>query len=68
MSLRRLYELDRSFPDRLDQLLHDQEYVDELQRLPEHELFQLVNHLNDVCLPLSRRPTRLIDFTGAYSP
>jgi len=56
MSLRRLYDLDKTFPDRLDQILQDQEYINELRGLPEDELFQLVDHLNDVCLLLSRRP------------
>ena len=55
MSLQRLYELDRSYPDRLDTLLHDQGYVDELRGLPEHKVSQLVDHLNDVRLPLSQR-------------
>lgn len=55
MSLRRLYDLDKSFPDRLDQILQDQEYVNELRGLPEDELSQLVDHLNDVCSLLSRR-------------
>jgi len=51
MSLRRLLELDRSsnqFPDQLYQLLHDKEYVECLQQLPNDELAQLVNHLDDV--------------------
>jgi hypothetical protein len=60
MSLRRLYDLDKSFPDRLDQILHDQEYVDELRGLPDHELSELVDHLNDVCLLLSQRPSSSI--------
>lgn len=54
MSLRRLYDLDEPFPRQLDQLLHDQEYVDELRELPEPELSQLVDHLNDVCFYLCR--------------
>lgn len=48
MSLQRLYDLDRSYPDQLNQLLHDKQYVDGLRELPERELFQLVDHLNDV--------------------
>ena len=60
MSLQFLYELDRSFPNRLDKLLHDQEYVEELQGLPEQELLQLVDYLNDVCSPMSWRPSSLV--------
>jgi len=51
MSLQRLYDFDRSstqFPDQLDKLLHDKEYVGGLLELPEPELVQLVNHLNNV--------------------
>jgi hypothetical protein len=51
MSLERIYDLDRTFSDRLDKLLHDEEYVDGLRRLSECELVQLVNHLNDVWFP-----------------
>ena len=60
MSLQPLYELDRSFPDRLDELLHDQKYVEELRGLPEHELLQLVDHLSDVRSLMSRRPSSLV--------
>ena len=52
MSLQRLYDLDKTFADELDKLLHDAEYVDELGRLPERELVQLVNHLNNVSFSL----------------
>lgn len=55
MSLQPLYELDRSFPDRLDELLHDQKYVEELRGLPEQELLQLVDYLNDVRSPMPWR-------------
>ena len=48
MSLQRLYELDRSFPNRLDELLHDNGYVDELRGLPDRELSELVDHLDEV--------------------
>jgi hypothetical protein len=51
MSLQPLYDLDRTFSDGLDKLLHDVVYVDALGRLPERELVQLVNHLNDVGFP-----------------
>ena len=55
MSPRRLYELDRSsaqFPDRLYQLLHDKEHVECLQKLPEDEVVQLIDYLNDVRVSL----------------
>jgi hypothetical protein len=48
MSLQRLYDLEGSFPDGLDELLHDNEYVDELRELPDRELSQLVDHLSEV--------------------
>lgn len=48
MSLQRLYDLDKTFPNQLDNLLHDKAYVDGLRELPERELVQLVDHLNDV--------------------
>ena len=54
MSIRRLLDLDRSsiqFPDQLDQLLHDKEYVGGLQELPESELIRLVDYLNNVWFP-----------------
>jgi len=51
MSLQRLYQLDRSFSDELDKLLHDEKYVGELLGLPENELIQLVNYLSDVSFP-----------------
>jgi len=46
--LQRLYELDNSFALELDKLLHNDEYVGRLLRLPEKELIQLVNYLSDV--------------------
>ena len=51
MSPRRLYEIDGSsnqFPDQLYLLLHDKEYVDCLQQLPDDELTQVVDHLDHV--------------------
>jgi len=56
MSLQRLFDLDRSsaqFPDQLDKLLHDKEYVAELLELPDSELIQLVDRLNNVGLPFA---------------
>jgi hypothetical protein len=38
----------RHLSDGLDKLLHDEEYVHALEELPERELVQLVNHLNNV--------------------
>jgi len=54
MSLRRLFDLDRSsaqFSDQLDELLHDKDYVTGLLGLPDPELIQLVDHLNNVGFP-----------------
>ena len=48
MALQRLYESDRSFSGELDKLLHDEKYLGELLTLPEDQLIQLVNYLNDV--------------------
>jgi hypothetical protein len=51
----RLYELNRSsdqFPDQLYQLLHDEEHIECLQKLPKEELDQLINYLNNVSFPL----------------
>ena len=56
MSLQRLYQLDRSFSEKLDELLHDEIYVGELLGLPEDELIQLVNYLSVVGCP----PTKII--------
>jgi len=55
MSSQGLYELDMSsaeFPDRLHQLFHDTERVEYLRELPEDELAELINYLNDVRFPL----------------
>jgi len=53
MSAQRLYELDRSsnqFPEQLNELLHDREWVEQLKLLPEGELVELAGHLHDVWL------------------
>lgn len=55
--VQRLYDLDRPFPDGLDELLQDKEYVNQLRELPEQEVFQVVDHLNEVGFPLRRVPT-----------
>jgi len=55
-SSQRLYDLDKSFSRELDKLLHDEKYVGGLLHLPENELIQLVNYLNDVGFP----PVKLI--------
>jgi len=55
MSSRHLYELDRSSPQFQDQLfllLCDKEYVERLKELPEDELMELINCLDDVSFPL----------------
>ena len=61
MSAQRLYELDRSsiqFPEQLDGLLRDKEWVEQLKFLPEHELVELAGHLHDVWLiSTPTRPT-----------
>jgi hypothetical protein len=51
MSLQRLYQLDRSFAKDLDRLLQDKKYQETLLNLPQNELIELVNYLNDVCSP-----------------
>lgn len=54
MSLQRLLDLDRSsaqFSDQLDKLLHDKEYVAGLLELPDPELIQMVDYLNNVGFP-----------------
>ena len=66
MSLQRLYDLGRTVSDQLDKLLHDEEYVGGLQRLPKDELVQLVNHLNDVG-STSARYVQLIVFADPDS-
>lgn len=66
MSLQRLYDLDRTYPEQLDELLHDKQYVDGLRELPERELSQLVDHLNGVGFT-SVTEARLIAFAGPYS-
>ena len=69
MSSQRLYELDKSstrFPEQLNELLHDREWVKCFQFLPEDELSGLVGYLNDVrliYLPAQPRspPSQILD-------
>jgi hypothetical protein len=49
--VQRLYQLDRQFAQGLDGLLQDEKYVGELLKLPDKDLIQLVNYLNDVGFP-----------------
>ena len=47
----RLYKLDRSsiqFPEQLDELLQDHEWVEGAKSLPEDELVELIDYLDDV--------------------
>ena len=47
----RLYELDRSsaqFPERLDELLRDEGWMKDLQRLSQHKLVELIDYLDNV--------------------
>ena len=56
MASQLLYRLDRLsdlFPDRLYQLLHDDEHVERLVGLPGNELTELIDYLNDVRLSLA---------------
>ena len=56
MASQLLYRLDRLsdlFPDRLYQLLHDEEHMERLVGLPGDELTELIDYLNDVRLPLA---------------
>lgn len=51
MSAQRLYDLDKSsaqFPEQLDGLLHDNEWVGQLKLLPESDLVKLAGCLSDV--------------------
>jgi len=53
MLAQRLYQLDRSsarFPEQLDKLLHDKEWVEQAQLLPKDELVEMIEHINDVRL------------------
>ena len=53
MSTQRLYELDRSstqFPEQLNELLHDKEWVEQIKLLPEDALVELTGYLHDVWL------------------
>ena len=71
MSLHRLYDLDGSsaqFSDELDRLLHEKEYVDGFQKLPEGELIQLVDYLNNVRHPHTDRIPLIVFDTGPRLP
>jgi len=49
----RLIQLDRTstqFPEQLDKLLHDKEWVEGVQVLPEDELMEAIGYLDDVRL------------------
>ena len=49
----RLYELDRSsaqFPERLDELLQDEGWMKDVQRLSQHKLVKLIDYLDNVRL------------------
>ena len=51
MSAQHLNELDASstqFPEQLDKLLCDKEWIDQLKTLPKGELVELTGHLNGV--------------------
>ena len=56
----RLYELDRSapwFPEQLNELLHDEEWVYHLRLLPRGELAKLIDYLDDVrCISTPTEP------------
>ena len=48
-----LHQLDRSsarFPEQLDELLHDEGWVEQVQLLPMDELVEVVEYINDVRL------------------
>ena len=46
-----LYQLEKSFALKLDELLHNEGYLGKLLRLPDKDLMPLVNYLNDVGFP-----------------
>ena len=49
----RLYELDRSsaqFPERLDELLRDERWMRDIQRLSRHKLVEFIDYLDNVRL------------------
>lgn len=52
--LEQLYELDKVFAAQLDKLLHDARYTNQLMRLEEDELIQVVGYLSDVRPSLAR--------------
>ena len=69
MALQRLYGLDKTFPDKLDELLHDGEYVKQLHALPESDLSQLVDHLNEVGFStVTRGPADRFTFADRRPP
>ena len=78
MSAQRLYELDKTsaqFPKHLDELLHDKEWIEQLESLPVSELVELTGHLHDVGLisspTMSHSSTHrfsMISMAWAYQP
>ena len=51
MVVQRFYESDRSstrFPEQINELLHDNRWVEQLWSLPEDELAKTISYLNDV--------------------
>ena len=62
MSAQRLYELDKSstrFPEQLEKLLDDKEWIDHLRALPRGDVPGLISHLDEVwptTLPAVSRP------------
>jgi len=59
MLTQRLYELDKSstrFPEQLDELLHDTEWVKRLELLRGGELMELIGYLDNVrSIPMRTR-------------
>lgn len=54
MSLNRFHQLDGTYAQQLDKLLHDENYVEKLTCLKGDELVQLVDYLSDVSFPLTK--------------
>ena len=53
LPMQRLGKLDRfsaQFPEQLDQLLHDQEWIATLKLAPDNELVKLISYLDNVRL------------------
>lgn len=51
MAAQRLYRLDRlliRFPEQLDELLHDRQWVEAVGSLPEDELGETITYLDNV--------------------